>query len=312
MAVANLVLVVFLSLKNTPLSFLTPWSYERLNVIHQIVGYTLMITVIIHGCSYASYFGMTDNLVRLRVKEEIFGIIAGFSMLSMVVAAAIVRRFWYELFYVVHLLFFVVGLIFIGLHQPEIAKKILIAVLLAGSMFFVDRFVRLARVISYSVNNSATVHPLPNGGTRIVLRKPPRGAASGAHSFLWIPAIRKFETHPFTMASTSPLEFVVSSYDGFTYDLHKYAVEHPGASLKASVEGPYGTFPNPLNYDRVVLVAGGSGASFTFGMVNHLLKKMAGSSQQPKVEFIWMVRNQGKPQKPPRIGVGRKTFDTSE
>lgn len=293
MAISNLVVVVFLSLKNTPLGYLTAWSYERINALHQIAGYTLMSLIIIHSSSYSSYFLGMGNVVRMQAKEEIFGIVAGFCVLTLVLAGSVIRRFWYELFYVIHVLFFICGITFIGLHQPDPAKKLLIATCFAGAMWGADRVLRFCRLVAYSVNNNATVHPLPHGGTRIVLKKTPLGASSGDHCFLWIPGVRLLEMHPFTISAVGPLEFVVASYDGFTRDLHKYAVDHPGATLRASTEGPYGRFPDSTAYDKVVFIGGGSGGSFTFGMALDLLKKMKPESTQQLV-FLWIVKDHGE------------------
>ncbi|KAM0585517.1 hypothetical protein ACHAP6_006271 [Verticillium nonalfalfae] len=290
LALANICLAVFLGLKNTPLGYLTTWSYERLNVIHQIVGYTAMAMTAVHGIAYSVYFIQRGNMARLRVQEEIYGIVAGFTMLTLVIVGCTIRRWYYELFYLVHVSFFVVTMVFIGLHQPETHKHILIATGVGAGMWALDRLLRILRVSLYSFNNQATIHPLPHGGTRIVLRKPPIGASSGEHCFLWVPRIRSVEMHPFTIAAADPLEFVVASYDGFTRDLHKYAIQNPGASLRASVEGSYGTFPDPTSYDKVVLIAGGSGASFTVGMALNMIKHANPGSQQ-SVVFIWMVKD---------------------
>ncbi|PNH40907.1 hypothetical protein VD0004_g6122 [Verticillium dahliae] len=290
LALANICLAVFLGLKNTPLGYLTTWSYERLNVIHQIVGYTAMAMTAVHGIAYSVYFIQRGNMARLRVQEEIYGIVAGFTMLTLVIVGFTIRRWYYELFYLVHVSFFVVTMVFIGLHQPETHKHVLIATGVGAGMWALDRLLRILRVSLYSFNNQATIHPLPHGGTRIVLRKPPIGARSGEHCFLWVPSIRSIEMHPFTIAAADPLEFVVASYDGFTRDLHKYAIQNPGASLRASVEGSYGTFPDPTSYDKVVLIAGGSGASFTVGMALNMIKHANAGSRQ-SVVFIWMVKD---------------------
>ena len=92
--------------------------------------------------------------------------------------------------------------------------------------------------------------------------------------------------------STEKLEFVVKSYNGFTRDLHAYATANPGAKLKASVEGPYGTFPDPMQYDKIVLIAGGSGASYTFGLACNLLEKMDAESTK-NIVFIWSAKPEG-------------------
>ncbi|KAJ0158725.1 putative ferric reductase transmembrane component [Colletotrichum tanaceti] len=289
LAIANILFVVFLALKNTPLAYLTAWSYERLNVLHQIVGYVTMVLIIVHGATYSSFFIAMGNLERLRVQEEIYGIVSGFTFLVVVLAGAVVRLWCYELSYILHVSGFIVSMVLVGLHQPELSKKMIIVTAVGAGIWVLDRCIRLARVVAYSFNNTASVHPLPDGGTRIILKKAPLGASSGEHCFLWIPKIRAFETHPFTIAAMDPLEFVVNSYDGFTRDLHEYAVRHPGATLKASVEGSYGTFPNPAEYDKVVLVAGGSGASFTVGMALNMLKRLTQNSTQ-SIVFVWMVK----------------------
>jgi NAD(P)H-flavin reductase len=90
------------------------------------------------------------------------------------------------------------------------------------------------------------------------------------------------------------LEFVVAAYDGFTSDLHAYALKNPGKALNASMDGPYGNVPNFMNFTKVAFIAGGSGASFTFGVAIDLLRKL-GDSKKTAIEFIWAVREQGKP-----------------
>ena len=86
---------------------------------------------------------------------------------------------------------------------------------------------------------------------------------------------------------------VINTYSGFTKDLHAFSNAKPGAILKASLEGPYGTNPDPISYDKVVLVAGGSGATFTFGLAADMLRRMNEDTKQT-IDFIWAVRRHGK------------------
>jgi hypothetical protein len=86
---------------------------------------------------------------------------------------------------------------------------------------------------------------------------------------------------------------VVAAHDSFTNDLHSYAVKHPGAILRASIDGPYGQLPNLSKVaDKVILVAGGSGATFTFGVALDMIKKL-GDPAKPTIEFIWTVKEEG-------------------
>ncbi|KAI1088488.1 ferric reductase NAD binding domain-containing protein [Rostrohypoxylon terebratum] len=290
MATGNMVFVVFLALKNTPLAFLTAYSYERLNVLHRIAGYTTMLYVILHASIYASYFISVGRIETLREDVVTAGIIAGFTMFGAVAAGMILRRFNYELFYIVHVILFLAIVVTLGLHRPDLkGERTLYATIILAAVWFADRLIRFSRLAYNSINNEANVYALPDGGTRIVLKKPISRARPSKHCYVWLPKIRAFETHPFTIVATEPFELVINSYSGFTRDLHHYAMENPGASLKVSVEGPYGTVPDPLDFDRVVLVAGGSGATFTFGIAADMLSRMSENSKQ-QIDFIWAVK----------------------
>ncbi|KAI0386734.1 ferric reductase NAD binding domain-containing protein [Hypomontagnella monticulosa] len=290
MATGNMVFVVFLALKNTPLAILTAYSYERLNVLHRIAGYTTMVYTILHGCIYSAYFMNNGRISILQEDVVTAGIILGFALLFSVLAGMILRRYNYELFYIIHVVLFIVIVVTLGLHRPSFnPDQGLYATVILGALWFADRLLRFCRLVYNSVNNEAYVYALPNGGTRIILKKPLMRARPGKHCYVWLPAIRALESHPFTIVANDPMELVINTYSGFTRDLHKYALQHPGASLRVSAEGPYGTLPDPMDFDKVVLVAGGSGATFTFGMAADMLRRMSADSQQ-KIDFIWAVK----------------------
>ncbi|TLS24666.1 hypothetical protein PpBr36_08121 [Pyricularia pennisetigena] len=285
----NLALVVFLALKNTPLAFLTAYSHERLNNLHQMAGCVTFLMVVLHSMLYTLVFTKSNRFEKLREPEQIAGIVASFAFLVLVGSAITMRRFCYELFYATHIISFMVAIVAFALHRPQFKDVILYIILVIVGAWAVDRLIRLGRMMANSVNQSATVHPLPDGGTRIVLSKRPLGSQAGKHCFLWIPGIRALEAHPFTMISSDPVEFVAKSYDGFTRDLHRYAVANPGGRLWASVDGPYGTFSDPMRFDKIVLIAGGSGASFVFGLATNLLERMGPDSTR-SIELIWAVK----------------------
>lgn len=293
MATGNMVFVVFLALKNTPLAILTAYSYERLNVLHQIAGYTTMVYTILHGSIYAAYFINHGRISILQEDVVTAGIILGFALLFSVLAGMVLRRYNYELFYIVHVILFVLIVVTLGLHRPSFnPDQGLYATVILGALWFADRLLRFCRLVYNGVNNEAYIYALPNGGTRIILKKPIMRARPGKHCYVWLPAIRAFESHPFTIVANDPMELVINTYSGFTRDLHKYALQHPGASLRVSAEGPYGTLPDPMDFDKVVLVAGGSGATFTFGMAADMLRRMSEDSQQ-QIDFIWAVKGHG-------------------
>ncbi|KAL1854549.1 hypothetical protein Plec18170_004639 [Paecilomyces lecythidis] len=94
------------------------------------------------------------------------------------------------------------------------------------------------------------------------------------------------------MLATDPPEFIIRVHDGFTRDLWKHAsitsAEHEKKKLRCSIDGGYGQVLDFKQFDRVVLVAGGSGASFTFAVAMDLIRKESGVKS---IDFIWAVRS---------------------
>ncbi|CZR52291.1 related to ferric-chelate reductase [Phialocephala subalpina] len=287
--VSNLSLVMFLSLKNTPLAFMTAYSYEHLQPLHQIAGYTTIATWFMHAMIYITAWDYSHTLHEMLEKDQIMGIIGGISLLLLLLTT-LLRKWHYELFHIVHSLLAVLILIMAGLHRPNLVQKSSYAIIFCGAIWGLDRLIRTVKLSIYGVGNKATLTPLPHGGTKIVLKKAPKGAKAGKHIWLHLPCIRKIELHPFTIVSTDPLELVVAAQDGFTRDLHDHAVKNPGVEISASVDGPYGSVLDFYGLDKVVFIAGGSGGSYTAGVAVDLLRVL-GDDEGTVVEFVWVVRH---------------------
>ncbi|KAF4610360.1 hypothetical protein G7Y89_g15760 [Cudoniella acicularis] len=238
LAFSNIAFITFLALKNTPLAYLTGFSYESLNPLHQAAGYTTVTYVFLHLILESAYMSKFNELFVLTEQEQVYGIVAGCGMFIILVSAICLRSIRYEIFYLIHIAMYAVIIVTAALHRSDITKQALYAILVAGAMWGSDRILRACRVLWYSYDNRAIITPLPHGGTRIKLSRAPSRAIPGNHCFLWIPQIRLIETHPFTIVNCSPssLELVISAYDGFTNDLHNYALKNPGVTLRASVD----------------------------------------------------------------------------
>ncbi|KAF2760648.1 hypothetical protein EJ05DRAFT_509154 [Pseudovirgaria hyperparasitica] len=293
----NMALTTLLSLRNTPLSLLTGASYERLRPLHNFAGYTTAVLLCMHAVPYIVYYHLRDSLAEDFDAEHVanrMGAVAGVAMLLTVLAATTLRRLHYELFYIAHVVLFLVIIVTYALHRPKIATHSVYIAIFAAAIWFLDRLIRAVTLLISLPNNTATIHPLPNDAVRVTLAKTPSWsfaslgttatATSGQHVYLYVPAIRAFETHPFTLSSKTPASLVLKAHDGFTRALHEYAVAHPGAILRAGVDGPYGKLPHFSAYDKVVLFAGGSGATFTFGVISALEPAV-------RVDFIWTIRH---------------------
>lgn len=69
--------------------------------------------------------------------------------------------------------------------------------------------------------------------------------------------------------------------------------------IQVMIDGPYGGCSIDLgDYESVLLVAGGSGATFSIGMLDDIVKRCAGvrkgGEKTKRVEFVWCVKSFGK------------------
>ena len=273
---------------------MTAYSYERLNILHQAAGYCTVLFAVLHAVLYIVTDAQLGSLSDLLELEQIMGIVAGFAMLSMLTTALTIKRIRYEAFYIVHIVMFMLVIIGVGMHRSDFSEKSIYIVIFSACIWGSDRLLRGFRILLHCFGNRANIYPLPQGGVRIVMRRTPWRAVSGTHVFLWMPSVRAIETHPFTIVSTNPLEVVISAQDGFTSDLFALASKQPGALLRASYDGPYGTLPNFAKFEHVLLVAGGSGATFTIGVALNLIRTFSANAAKPFIHFIWVIRDDGK------------------
>ena len=188
---------------------------------------------------------------------------------------------------------FILIIITVGMHRPKVSSSTIIITGFIACLWALDRLARGFKCIWYFFGNSAIITALPNNAIRVRLSRG-MNASPGSHVFLWLPAIRWLETHPFTLVSSYPPEFAIKVYDGFTRALYRHAQERPGVPLRCSVDGAYGQVPNFQLFENVILVAGGSGASFTFSIALDLIRSSVKTVKS--IHFIWVVRYDGKSQ----------------
>ncbi|CAI7633256.1 unnamed protein product [Penicillium manginii] len=289
-AVANLVLLVFLALKNTPLAPLTAKSYEKLRPLHKVAGYTCIFTSCLHGIVYLAAWADSGELDSMQEVKNFAGAIAGLAMVLIGLSTiTYLMRGYYELFYMFHIILFILIMITVGMHRPKFSSSTVIIVIFTACLWVSDRLIRTAKICWNFFGNSASITALPDNAIRVRLNRR-INSTPGSHAFLWVPAIRWFESHPFTLLSSNPSEFVIRVYDGFTRDLYNAAQTSPGRVFRCSVDGPYGQVPNFQRFDKVILVSGGSGASFTFAIALDLIEKS--DTTVKTIDFIWAVRQQ--------------------
>ncbi|KAF4121478.1 Ferric reductase NAD binding domain [Geosmithia morbida] len=271
---ANMTLCVFFALRNTPLSLVVPASHVELNVFHRLTGIVAIFFVVSHAGFYTASLTETGRLEKFASVGDMAAILAGISML--VLLMGLFRHRNYDMFYVSHVLGFVAAVALAVVHRPLWFKKLPQVMMVTFGLWLADRAIRSAGALCGIFTTQATCHPLPGGGTQVILKRSFLcSAVPGSHCFLWIPRISLFHSHPMTIVDNGAqgLELVIKSHRGFTRKLGDLAREHPGARLWAFTGLSYGSSPDVSGYDELVLVSGGSGASFVFGFVNRILSR---------------------------------------
>ncbi|CAE6488836.1 unnamed protein product, partial [Rhizoctonia solani] len=157
---------------------------------------------------------------------------------------------------------------------------------------------------------------LPGRTVRLtVVTARPMKWAPGQHVLLCVPSVSKWTTHPFTIAGACDesstgvgargreITLIIRARAGFTKLLweqvlhgsaQQQAKERRGMTLRASVDGPFGSSIREdwTKYASALLIAGGSGVAFALSVLEALcLKIVAGETVNTKrIRFVWMIR----------------------
>jgi len=248
------------------------------------------------------------------------GLTGAFAVLTLfVVSLRPVRKTTYELFFFIHFALVVVFLACAYIHtkEPGFHYYIWPCFLFWG----LDRFIRLVRLVVFnhsyfgftnSETMDGTVELLSPQTVRLRLRRPPHFHwQPGQTAYLTMPSVSDlpFEAHPFTIASIDTtadekeksdsgairpywkeLVFFIDVHKGFTKKLSKIAAK--GGMVKTFVDGPYGHSPDLSVYNTSVLIAGGSGLTFTLPLLLDTINKASlGKSNTSRLVFIWAIRD---------------------
>lgn len=234
-----------------------------------------------------------------------------------------VRAHAFEFFSILHICLVALYLTCSYLHQPKyesyflVFDKLLIALHRLGIYIWVatgftafDRVCRVFRLVFINCGRSvplrAVIEHVSSDAVRITIPNRHISWSAGQHVFLTLPGISTllFESHPFTIANihnptargnkNKPLVFVIRGMSGFTRHLCNYAASYPGKPVTVLVDGPYGRPPSVNSYSSVVLLAGGSGVSFTLPLLLDIISAVRRhESPVRRVLFVWSVKHRG-------------------
>ncbi|KAG2040872.1 iron reductase [Suillus americanus] len=317
LALAQFPVVFLFATKNSILSLLLgPGNgYEKLNFMHRMAGRTMFLAGCIHGSLWIRNH-LQYGLQILGPQKETSGV-ASLALLCIIVLTSLrpVRRIFYEYFFVIHVLTYVAFFVTVCYHTIYASPWIFPPLAFYGA----DVLLRLFR---YRIKDATLTAP-DTHMTLIRVHNCDDGWLAGQHVRLRVFfSNRVFESHSLTILSAPPSHSCLSSpgfllaarNDGdWTRALNNYTRkeqerlqinEKPesdsAAFVQVMLDGPYGGSSVDLGlYESVLLIAGGSGVTFTLGLLDDIIGRCVklGRSQGERtrrIEFTWCIRSFGQ------------------
>ena len=290
----------------SPIQYLTRMSHEELNPYHRMLGRIIVLLMACHATLYLNFY-IQKGLLLKRIQD--WDVILGLSAITSATllftgAFSQIRNLSYRLFFYSHVALSIILLPILYLHVSHLRIYILETVAVYALLI-------LQRNISQTTF-SAKIHRIPH--TNLLSITIPlnehfrsrtysswRNYSPGQHIYIGFPAVReKLRINPFTIAippsqatSSESLKLVVRSLSGTTAMLDDLASSANAHSL-LTVEGPYGAakyFPDLAEkYDRILLVAGGVGATFILPIYEQII---ATATADTRVKLVRAVRERG-------------------
>lgn len=289
---------------------LTP---ESLNLFHRWTARVALLQALVHSIIY-TWLEWGSFWLMMRTDYWATGVYATVAMsLFIPLSLRPIREKMYEAFLWVHIGLSIVLLYFLWDHVVLFGYVPMIT--LCMGIWAFDRLVRLGRIAVLSFraltrcNTSGVLTAVNPGLLRLSVTSSVRiHPRPGDYYFLYS-ATTPWENHPFTLASWDQtnhgtvLHFLVAPQAGWTRKLSQQVAAPPmrqdsserepllpnikGASFRVLLEGPYGQGCPIVDYDHVLLLAGGSGIAAVLPYITRL----AESQRKHKVTLIWTARN---------------------
>ncbi|KAL8829591.1 MAG: hypothetical protein Q9170_006098 [Blastenia crenularia] len=288
---------------HSPISILTRLSHEQLNPYHRALGRIILLFLSLHASFYLNFY-IQKSLLRKRIQDPdvLLGLLAFTTFITLTTTAlAKVRQRNYFLFFTLHVLLSISLLPTLYFHVSHLRIYILESVAIYLLLI-------LQRNISQKTLKNATLNPIPGTSNLISITIPlPPSLQSqkrksfhpAQHIYLSLPTPlsspqEKLRLNPFTVANLphkdKHIRLVLRALNGTTNILSTLASKHETATTDLLIEGPYGAaanFPNLMGFDKILLVAGGVGATFTMPLYRDLVDRGIGAG---RMRFVWVVR----------------------
>ncbi|EAZ63877.2 Ferric reductase, NADH/NADPH oxidase transmembrane component (6 domains) [Scheffersomyces stipitis CBS 6054] len=280
--------------RNNFLQWVTRWNYATFLTYHKWVARIDFILIVIHSITYTLALDLRyPSEIKLPyLYWGVVGTVAG--GISFVQAVLYLRRNWYEMFLLVHIILAVLWIVGGWIHVEELGYINFYYASVAVWVF--DRVARIGRLLVFGFPK-AQVTLLAGETLKVVIPKPSYWQSiPGGHAFIHFLRPSCFwQSHPFTFTDSVENKDSIVLYakvkGGITHSLYQYLAAHPGKTtqVRVGVEGPYGESTAAYKYDSAVYVAGGNGIPGIFSeAVDSAIRS---KDSRHRVKLFWIIRD---------------------
>lgn len=286
-------------------------SHEEINRWHRVLGRITYFLLCLHGAFYLNYYIQTGVFIA-RLTTSSVAILGFTALLSITLltttALGFIRQYSYRIFFITHLMVALAlpPLIYFHVHHARVYMVESLVV------FLVD----LAARKLTTTTAPATLEAIHGTNLIKITAKVPEKFISrfrdfpGSHVYMSIPVasrsgslqiLYEFMFNPFTVAavdeSSQELSLVARQLNGpLSRRLGALAdISATQVQVPLCIEGPYGSskhFSELMGHhaDRVLLVAGGVGATFIVPIYQYI------TSEKPsaRADLVWAVHEAGE------------------
>ncbi|KZT51057.1 hypothetical protein CALCODRAFT_504005 [Calocera cornea HHB12733] len=284
--------VFLLSTKNSLLAFLLSVGYEKLNFLHRWAGRMMLVLAVVHGGLWINNRIVSDMAYLIWTEDKERRGLATISTLFLIVLTSIrpIRRLAWQFFFASHVALYVAFFVCLNYHTPYAVPWIFPALAFYGW----DLAVRLLRFRMKDAN----VLPVDDQMTLIHIPDANGGWRGGQHVRLRIFAgTQAFQAHPLTILNSPAPRSDPTRTQGmllgarvngdWTLALNKLGKTRAWVML----DGPYGGV-NMSPKERVLLIAGGCGVTFTLGVLDELITGVEnGDRRLREIDWVWYIRS---------------------
>jgi len=302
MAVAQLPFVFLFATKNNPLSLVWQKGYEKLNFLHRWAGRGMFLSATLHGAFWIRNH-LEYNIPILGLEKERFGVLT-YATLGTIVLTSLkpIRKFAYQIFFYLHMASVVAFFVLVSYHTPYSVPWVFPPMAFGGMDLLLRMFRCRVKVAELTADD----------GMMTLLRLEDCDGSWVAGQHVRVRALfsnRVFESHPLTIVNAPPSTSCLPTRSillgarvrgDWTKALNSFAREEaPSPQICVMLDGPYGgPSIDCTEYENVLLIAGGSGVTFTLSLLDDIVGRVArlgrrNGERTRKIEFAWCVRSFG-------------------